>query len=79
MGRLLKLVIEARDLSQYALADLILRNLEELKEEPVIRATIEKAERLRELKRVLKPGDLCKLQNALSIVEAVLAEVGDDE
>lgn len=72
--KLLDLLTKYRNLSQYTLADLILKNIEELKEEPVIRVTIKKAEELRKLRRVLKPEEYFMLQNALTIVETMLVE-----
>jgi len=72
--KLLDLLTKYRNLSQYTLADLILKNIEELKEEPVICVTIKKAEELRKLRRVLKPEEYFMLQNALTIVETMLVE-----
>ena len=76
---MLKLAKE-KNLSQYTLALYIYANLKELKDDPVIRATIQKVKELRKLKKSLSPEDYYLLFNALSSLELMLVLVdGEDE
>ena len=75
--KLLNLLAKNRNLSQYTLAILIFRNIDKLKDDPIIHVVIKKAEELKKLKKSLRPEEYFLLQNALSVVESLL--VGGDE
>ena len=72
--KVVDLLSKNKNLSQYSLAFAILEHLDELKEDPVIRATIEKAKELSKLRKVLEPGEYFMLVHALCIVETELAK-----